>query len=399
MLTVKTYAQSDKQQKPVVDAAVQIEQLRKEYAKKPSIEKALKLLKQGNEDFFNQQLDTYDIDIKRLKEIARTNQAKYVFASILSCSDSRVPIELIFDQGPLDLFVTRVAGNIAGVSQLGTIEYGLAHLYTPVLVVLGHDGCGAVDATIMAAEKGGMELERNIPILIEHINPAVERIHQLYPEAHGNELLELSIEENVYQQIAQIFFLSPITRELVNNDLARVVGAVYNLKTGRVKWLPQSKVNHILKDVMNDPNKIKDLYAIPDLYSPPEYLPKPSSSLPQSKTPMSHVYVKKGKESKQFNNSSNQPFDIEANADFSISDFGTTKNGEPMATQPRLMVPRQYGYATKKPSPSAPSNLAVESITVDTILSTILPFILLVVIIFVVIAIRYAHKHHRSNSG
>ena len=234
------------------------------YANKVSPSEALQKLKDGNDNFANNNRHTIEVDLERLKQFARSDQSEYAFASILSCSDSRVPLELIFDQDFLDLFVVRIAGNVAGVTQLGSLEFAVGHLYTPVLVVLGHEECGAIDATILANQQPDTQFQKHLPALVEHIDPAVDRVKQQYPEARGDELLHLAIEENVYQQIAEIFFLSPITRTLAKENIIQVVGAVYDLETGRVRWLPSDRVDQILQTVSEDPNRIKNIYAIPE---------------------------------------------------------------------------------------------------------------------------------------
>lgn len=94
---------------------------------------------------------------------------------MITCSDSRVPVELVFDAGVMDIFVVRVAGNVCDTDEVGSIEYGLAHVNTPVLVVLGHTQCGAVTAVTHAVQGKGHALELNIPPLVDNIEPAVKR--------------------------------------------------------------------------------------------------------------------------------------------------------------------------------------------------------------------------------
>ena len=117
-----------------------------EGANKPDAAAALALLKEGNARFAAGNAKRPDADMARIKLADAESQGKYAYATVISCSDSRVPVELIFDAGIMDIFVIRVAGNVCDSDEIGSIEYGLAHVKTPVLVVMGHTKCGAVTA-------------------------------------------------------------------------------------------------------------------------------------------------------------------------------------------------------------------------------------------------------------
>src|SRR5262249_27440652 len=147
---------------------------------------------------------------------------------ILSCADSRVAPEIIFDQGLGDLFDVRVAGNIAGDPELASIEYAAEHLQVPLVVVMGHQKCGAVTA---AAEGG--EAHGHLPALIEAIRPAVEKAKGL-PGDHIENAVRINVE-NVVRQLRES---EPVLKELVGKQQLRIVGAVYSLDTGKVDWLP-----------------------------------------------------------------------------------------------------------------------------------------------------------------
>jgi carbonic anhydrase len=151
-------------------------------------------------------------------------------AEILSCSDSRLPPELIFDQGLGDLFVIRVAGNVAGDVELGSLEYGAEHLHIPLLVVLGHQHCGAVTAAVQ-----GGEAEGHISALIALLRPTVEKSRGLPGDA-----VENAVKVNVEMVVKQLRTSTPILATLVSEGKLKVVGAVYSLDTGKVTWLPDS---------------------------------------------------------------------------------------------------------------------------------------------------------------
>ena len=142
---------------------------------KPNVEEALDLLKKGNERFVSGTSIHPNTSSERLILAGKEDQGKYAYATVITCSDSRVPVELLFDTGVMDTFVIRVAGNVVDVDEAGSIEYGLAHVKTPVLVVLGHTQCGAVTAVTHAIHGTGHPLERNIPQLVDNIEPAVRR--------------------------------------------------------------------------------------------------------------------------------------------------------------------------------------------------------------------------------
>ena len=156
------------------------------------------------------------------------SKEQHPFATILSCSDSRVPPELLFDAGLGDLFVIRVAGNIASDDVLGSIEYAAEHLGTSLVLVMGHERCGAVQATI-----GGGEPRTHIESLTRAIDPAVARARK-----EKGDLVANAVRLNVELVVSQIRASRPIVAELVEKGKLQVVGAVYDLDTGIVKLLP-----------------------------------------------------------------------------------------------------------------------------------------------------------------
>ena len=213
---------------------------------KPTPDQALAMLKQGNVRFWSGTSLHPHADTARLKQAGTENQGDYAYATVIGCSDSRVPVELIFDAGVMDIFVIRVAGNVCNVDEIGSIEYGIAHVHTPVVVVLGHTQCGAVTAVTEALQGHGHPLERNIPPLIAGIQPAVKQAMKKHPEIRGKELIPYAIEQNVWQGIHDLFMKSPVTRNYLKEGRIKVVGAVYDVSSGQVTWLPNTKVAAIL---------------------------------------------------------------------------------------------------------------------------------------------------------
>ncbi len=198
------------------------------YADNPN--EALSKLKEGNARFVTGTQIHPNLDKDRLLNTAKDGQKP--FATILACSDSRVPVEAIFDWGVGDLFVIKVAGNVADGDEIGSIEYGTHHLNTPILVVLGHTKCGAVTAVVK-----GDEVHGHIPALVDNIVPAFESAKEKHSELHQPELIDKTIEANVFQSIKDILSRSSIVAELVKEGKLKIVGAIYDIETGRINWL------------------------------------------------------------------------------------------------------------------------------------------------------------------
>lgn len=195
----------------------------------PAAELAVTLLREGNDRFARGIPQGPNRDAQRMKSVAAEQQP---FATILTCSDSRVSPELLFDRGIGELFVVRVAGNVCDTDEAGTIEYGAGHLNTPLIVVLGHSKCGAVKAVCAGAEVHG-----NIPGLVDNIIPAYEAVRAKNPSLEGDDLVKAVVRQNVWQSINDLLSRSSEARELVSGGKAMIVGATYDLDTGKVEWL------------------------------------------------------------------------------------------------------------------------------------------------------------------
>ena len=191
-------------------------------------DEAVALLQAGNARFTTGHPTHPDQSADRRAEVAKGQNP---FATVLTCSDSRLPAEIIFDQGLGDLFVVRVAGNVAKTDEIGSIEYGTEHLGTPLLIVMGHESCGAVKAVVEGAKVHG-----SIPQLVDTITVAVAKTRAAYPGETGAPLVAHAVEANVWQSIDNIFEASAIVRDLVKAGKLKVIGAVYNLETGAIEW-------------------------------------------------------------------------------------------------------------------------------------------------------------------
>lgn len=153
------------------------------------------------------------------------------FAAILSCADSRIAPEYAFDSSRGDLFVCRVAGNFANNESVASLEYAVAELGTPLILVLGHDACGAVNATIKSL-KDGTTLPGRIPSLVEGIAPAVKAVSQ-----QGGDTLANAIKKNVVDNVIKLSSATPILSAAVEQGKLKVAGGIYRLKDGRVEMV------------------------------------------------------------------------------------------------------------------------------------------------------------------
>lgn len=195
-------------------------------------DEALARLKAGNERFVNGQARFPTVQKDVLADLARGQQP---YATILGCSDSRVPPELVFDAGFGELFVIRVAGNVLGPAIAGTLQYAGTHLRTPLFVVLGHEGCGAVKAALAEKFEGARHRDR-IAILLQNIEPALEALD---PAQAAEAQLRAAVEANVRWTVRQVRESPDGGARLREGDV-RLVGAVYDLESGRVRFLDQS---------------------------------------------------------------------------------------------------------------------------------------------------------------
>lgn len=186
----------------------------------------------GNKRFVAGEPRAYGLIALRRK--LASGQSPHVI--VLACSDSRVPPEIVFDQTLGDLFVVRTAGNVADPVALGSIEYAVDHLHSTVLVVLGHQHCGAVTA----ACSGEKMPSRNLEAIVERINPAVA---QAKTYAKGDALVEAAIQENVHQSAKDVLANSPILREAVKSGRLKVIEAEYRFDTGQVDRLETPKAD------------------------------------------------------------------------------------------------------------------------------------------------------------
>jgi carbonic anhydrase len=195
---------------------------------------ALSRLQEGNRRFVANQTNPDSLDHARRAALVAGQEP---FAIILGCSDSRVPAELVFDQGFGDLFVIRVAGNIVAPSQVGSVEFAAARFGTRLVVVLGHSGCGAITATLEEITGRATSQSRNLRSIVNRVRPSVETL--LGSRHHDDEeaLIRDAVRANVRVSVNHLRHGSELLEQLSLNDGLMVVGAEYSLETGVVTFL------------------------------------------------------------------------------------------------------------------------------------------------------------------
>jgi carbonic anhydrase len=214
-------------------------------------DQALKLLLDGNKRFVNGNRSYPHQDSRRIQDLA---QGQYPWATILSCSDSRVPPEHIFDVGLGDLFIVRVAGNICGEIEIGSLEYAVEHLRTPLIAVLGHTSCGTVTAAVEQSDtqsnlvaEGSSVVADNLSDVLNKITPTVARTMQQDPKLSGSRLITAVVHENVWQSIEDILRYSSVIRNSVRDQRVSLVGSLYHIEKGSVDWLgPHPRQKHLV---------------------------------------------------------------------------------------------------------------------------------------------------------
>lgn len=199
-----------------------------------SAQEALERLRSGNARFVahqpSQQIQSSEADR------AQSTFGQAPFAIILGCSDSRVPVEIIFDQGAGDLFVIRVAGNIVGPTVIGSIEFAAATLGTQLVVVMGHTQCGAIRTTIEELQKPTEDLSPSLQSIVDRIRPAIESYVD-DPDLKGEAMSNEALRGNVRASVRKLRENSPIISDLVDTGSLHIVGAEYAILSGLVQFM------------------------------------------------------------------------------------------------------------------------------------------------------------------
>lgn len=199
-----------------------------------SAAEALERLRDGNRRFVSGALAQSGESADARRAALAKGQAP--FAIILGCSDSRVPAEMVFDQGLGDLFVIRVAGNVVSPSQIGSVEFAAARFGTPLVVVLGHSQCGAILATLEELSQPSASRSRNLRSIVDRVRPAVEGLLHTELRHDRDTLVRLAVRANVGVAVSHLRHGSEILEQLIEEEKLVVVGAEYSLETGVVEF-------------------------------------------------------------------------------------------------------------------------------------------------------------------
>lgn len=198
-----------------------------------SAHEALQRLRDGNRRYAADEPGPTSVTNRRRRELVDGQEP---FAIILGCSDSRVPAELVFDQGLGDLFVIRVAGNVVAPSQIGSIEFAAERFGSRLVVVLGHTACGAVQATLEQLERPSESRSPHLRSIVDRIRPAVETLLESRPRPEGDDLARRAVRANIRAAANQLRHGSQLLEQLVHQDGLLIVGAEYSLDTGEVDF-------------------------------------------------------------------------------------------------------------------------------------------------------------------
>ncbi len=195
---------------------------------------ALQRLKEGNRRFV-ERVRNHEAALGASPQIHLT-QEQQPFAIVLGCSDSRVPAELVFDQGLGDLFVIRVAGNIVAPSLIGSVEFAAEQFGTRLVVVLGHSRCGAIQATLEQLRRPAENQSPNIRSIVDRVRPSIEGLLRTDLRNDEDALVRQAVRANVGVSVSHLRYGSDVLERLIQNDGLAVVGAEYSLETGEVDF-------------------------------------------------------------------------------------------------------------------------------------------------------------------
>ena len=199
-----------------------------------SAQEALARLQEGNRRFVSDVRDSEALTTQtRRRELAA---GQWPFAIILGCSDSRVPAEIVFDQGLGDLFVIRVAGNIVAPSQIGSVEFAAERYGTRLVVVLGHSQCGAILATLEELRQPAAKQSRNLRSIVNRVRPSVEGLLATELRHDADAIVHHAVRANIRASASHLRHGSEVLEQLIQNDGLLVVGAEYSLETGAVDF-------------------------------------------------------------------------------------------------------------------------------------------------------------------
>lgn len=204
-----------------------------------SAKDALLKLRDGNRRFVAGDIDAASMASHAHQAGMSGTQAP--FAIVLACSDSRVPVELVFDQGFGDLFVIRVAGNVVAPSQIGSIEFAASQFGTNLVVVLGHSNCGAVIATLKELSRKQTHRSPNLRAIVDRVRPAIEPVLSAHLDSDDETLTGAAVRANIHASVEKLSHGSRILEQLISDGELSIVGAEYSIETGKVEFFAENE--------------------------------------------------------------------------------------------------------------------------------------------------------------
>ncbi len=199
---------------------------------------ALLELRDGNRRFVAGEIDAESM-ASRAHQVGMSGEQN-PFAIILACSDSRVPVELVFDQGFGDLFVIRVAGNVVAPSQIGSIEFAASQFGTQLVVVLGHSNCGAVIATLKELALEQTHRSPNLRAIVDRVRPAIEPVLEAHKDSDTNTLTGAAVRANILASVERLTHGSLVLEQFIESGELTIVGAEYSIETGKVEFFDKN---------------------------------------------------------------------------------------------------------------------------------------------------------------
>jgi len=193
-------------------------------------DKALDILKAGNLRFVSG--NPLHPNCDQVRKMETSINGEKPIATVLSCSDSRVPVDIIFDTGIGDIFSVRVAGNVSGTDEVGSIEYSVEHLKCNLLLVLGHTKCDFVSSVV-----NNESLKSHVTEVADYIKPSADKARKLFPNLSGSLLINETIKLNIYQSIENIFAKSELLRQRVKSGKLLIEAGIYDIESGNIEWL------------------------------------------------------------------------------------------------------------------------------------------------------------------
>ncbi|MDD5091712.1 MAG: carbonic anhydrase [Candidatus Wallbacteria bacterium] len=214
---------------------------------KPGPDDSLRILKEGNLRFASGNFRNPHRDTLRLAMAGSEEESDHVLATVLSCSDSLVPLEILFDIGVMDVHAIRSFGNICSASEAAAVEYGVKVLKTPLLILLGHTRCGAARLSLNSAQGKSDPLDRNLSLHLKQLRNAADKVVKDFSGLEEEQMLSMIIEANLWRNLEELLLISPAVREAAISESLKIACGIYDVSSGRIDWLASTSTDSALQ--------------------------------------------------------------------------------------------------------------------------------------------------------